>query len=183
MGGNFPPFYFGISSGQILLFVVILFGFIMKKTTSPYIVIKKSGIHRKGVFAKKNIPEGTRVIEYVGEKITHTEADRRTESLIYAFILNKRHCIDGDAPYNTAKNINHSCDPNCEVDIIRGHIWIIAIKDIEKGEEITYNYNFDFDKDYKDHPCKCGTKKCIGFILDEDEWPKLKRHLKKKSAE
>ena len=59
----------------------------MKKTTSPYIIVKRSGIHRKGVFAKKDIPEDTRVIEYVGEKVTHAEADRRTGNHIYAFIL------------------------------------------------------------------------------------------------
>ena len=151
----------------------------MKKTTSPYIIVKKSGVHRKGVFAKKDISEDTRVIEYIGERVTHAEADRRTENHIYAFILNKRHCIDGDVAYNTAKNINHSCDPNCEVDIIRGHIWIIAIRDIKRGEELNYNYNFEFDEDYKDHPCKCGSKRCVGYILDEDDWSKLKKANKK----
>jgi len=151
----------------------------MKKTTSSYIVVKKSGIHQKGVFAKKDIPKGTRIIEYVGERVTHVEADRRTKSRIYAFILNKRYCIDGNVTYNTAKYINHSCDPNCEVDIIRGHIWIIAIRNIKKGEELNYNYNFEYDKDYKDDPCKCGAKRCVGYILDEDDWPKLKRAKKK----
>ena len=153
----------------------------MKKTTSQYITVKKSGIHSTGVFAKKDIPVDTKIIEYVGEKVTHAEADKRTGSKVFAFILNSRYCIDGDVSYNTAKYINHSCDPNAEVDIIKGHIWIMSMRDIKKGEEITYNYNFDFDpEDYKEHPCKCGSKRCVGYIMDEDDWPKLKRHLKKK---
>lgn len=155
----------------------------MKKMTSQYIMVKKSGIHSTGVFAKKDIPEETKIIEYVGEKVTHTEADRRTNSKIFAFILNKRYCIDGDVLYNTAKYINHSCDPNSEVDIIKGHIWVIAAKDIKKGEEITYNYNFEFDKDdFGEHPCRCGTKRCIGYIIDEDDWRKLKRRLKQQKS-
>ena len=150
----------------------------MNKFQSQYITVRKSGIHSTGIFAKMDIPNGTRILEYVGEKVTHAEADRRTNDRIFAFILNKRYCIDGDTDYNIAKYVNHSCDPNSEVDIIRGHIWTIAVKDIKKGEEITYNYNFDFDKeDFKEHPCHCGSERCIGYILDEDHWPKLNRYL------
>jgi len=76
--------------------------------------------------------------------------------------------------------INHSCDPNCEVEIIRGHIWITAIKDIKKGEELGYDYGYDYD-DFKDHPCKCGSKNCIGYIVAEEHWPKVKRALAKKN--
>jgi len=146
----------------------------MKKTTSPYISVKNSKIHNNGVFAKKDIAEGTRVIEYVGEKITHKEAIRRAEvelirakndksyGAVYLFELNKRQDVDGNVPYNTARLINHSCDPNCETDIIRGRIWVIAIRDIKETEELTYNYGYNFD-DYEDHLCECGTKICIHF--------------------
>ncbi len=165
----------------------------MEKTTSPYITVKKSNIHSRGVFAKKDIPEGARVIEYVGERITKAESDRRADiplqrnkkngdhGAVYIFQLNKRHDIDGYVPYNTARLINHSCEPNCETDIIRGHIWIIALRDIQKGEEISYNYNYDIE-DYEDHRCRCGTNRCVGYILDEAYWPRLKRREKAKKA-
>lgn len=158
----------------------------IKKTTSPYILLKKSKIHGTGIYARKNIPEGTRIIEYVGEKVTKKESDRRAElpleenaeneemGAVYIFTLNKRHDIDGYVSWNTARFINHSCTPNAESDIIRGRIWIIALRDIPKGEEITYNYNYEWE-DYEDHPCCCGTKNCVGYILAEDFWPRLKR--------
>jgi len=159
----------------------------VKRTTSPYIIVRKSKIHGTGVFARTDIPEGTRVIEYVGDKITKAESDRRYEiawersqygnnekGVVYIFTLNKRYDIDGDVWWNTAKNINHSCDPNCETDIIRGHVWIIAMRDIKKGQEISYNYGYDFDS-YEDHRCHCGSRRCVGYILAEEHWPKLRR--------
>ena len=139
----------------------------MKKVTSPYIIVRRSKIHGTGVFAKKDIPQGARIIEYVGERITKAESDRRADiplerhkensecGAVYIFTLNQRHDIDGYVPYNTARFINHSCNPNAESDIIRGKIWIIALRDIKKGEEVTYNYNYDYDS-HEDHPCRCG---------------------------
>jgi len=164
----------------------------MKPTTSEYIVVRKSSIHNKGVFAKKDIRKGTKVIEYVGEKLTKAQSETRADEIldtskkdkskggVYIFELNKRYDIDGSVSWNTAKWINHSCDPNCETDILKGKIWIIAIKKIKKGEEITYNYAYDVDEEFDDHPCKCGTKPCPGYIADDDQWPKLKRLIKKK---
>lgn len=162
----------------------------MKPLTSPYIVVRTSKIHARGVFAKKNVPAETRIIEYVGEKITKAESERRadvvlhaskkdkTKGAVYIFTLNKRHDIDGNVSYNTARYINHSCAPNCEAQLIRGHIWIVALRDIAKGEEITYNYGYDIE-DYEDHPCCCGAPNCVGYILEEEHWPKLKaKHLK-----
>lgn len=158
----------------------------MSHTTSPYVVLKKSRIHSVGVFAKKDIPNGARIIEYVGEKITKAESDRRADiplakhkednshGAVYIFQLNKRYDIDGNVSHNTARYINHSCEPNCEAEIIRGHIWIIALREIRKGEELVYNYNYDID-DYEDHKCFCETSRCVGYILDEAYWPRLKR--------
>lgn len=150
------------------------------------ILIKKSSIHSKGVFARVPIAKGTRIIEYVGEKITVAESERRVQKsmahnkrnsakgAIYIFELNKKYDIDGNVPYNTARLINHSCDPNAETEIVRGKIWVIALRDIAKGEEITYNYGYDFDN-YDEHPCRCRTQQCVGYILREDLWPKLKK--------
>lgn len=165
----------------------------MKATTSKYILKRKSPIHGYGIFAKMDIPAGTRIIEYVGEKISKAEAERRGPALIeyaqnhhelgavYLFVLNKKYDVDGHVSYNTAKYINHSCDPNCETDIIRGHIWVIAKRDIKKGEELFYNYGYDLDT-YEDHPCRCNTNRCVSYIVDEDHWPKLRKLLKKKNS-
>lgn len=163
----------------------------MRKTTSKYIVVKSSGIHNKGIFAKTDIPKGTKIIEYVGEKITKKESEKRgdmvieeskndkTKGSVYIFELNKKYDIDGYPLYNTARWINHSCDPNCETENINGHIWIIAIKDIKKGEELSYDYGYCLEC-YEDHPCKCGSKSCVGYIVSEEHRIKLKRLLAKK---
>jgi len=163
----------------------------MKRTTSQYIIVKRSSIHSRGVFAKKNIPQGTRIIEYVGDKITKKESDRRadipislnkkckTVGAVYIFELNKRNDIDGFVSYNTARFINHSCSPNCETVILRGHIWIIALRDIKKGEELSYNYGYRYDGS-DEHICYCRAHNCVGYILSDDHWPKLKKDLIKK---
>ena len=164
----------------------------MKSTISQYIKVKKSKIHCTGVFAKKNIPKGTKIIEYVGKKLTKKQSDKAADrditrnkknkknGAVYIFELNKKYDIDGNVPYNTAKLINHSCNPNCEADIIKNHIWIIALKNIKKGEEISYDYSYEFDiEDLEDHPCRCGAKNCDGYIVDRNEWPKMYKALKK----
>ncbi len=162
----------------------------IQKTTSPYINVKGSGIHGQGVFARKKIPSGASIIEYVGEKITKAESDRRaeiplgqhkkdrTKGAVYIFTLNQRYDIDGNVPYNTARLINHSCSPNCEATLSGGHIWITAMREIAKGEELTYNYGYDLES-YEEHPCRCGSQNCVGYILAEEHWPKL--HFKKKA--
>ncbi|MDP3990182.1 MAG: SET domain-containing protein-lysine N-methyltransferase [archaeon] len=161
-----------------------------KRSTSPYIVVRDSKIHGHGVFAKKDIPKNTQIIEYVGERITKKEAERRadiqyeigekgTQGHVYLFEINKRYDIDGNVPWNTAKSINHSCDPNCEAEDDKGRIWILSKRDIKKGEELTYNYGYDFEN-YKEHPCRCGSPKCIRYIIKEKDRNKLKKLLEKK---
>jgi len=147
--------------------------------------VKESKIHTKGVFATKDITKNTCIIEYVGEKITKEEGDRRVDishdihlknrekAGTYLFELDNEYDIDGDTPNNDAKYINHSCNPNSEYRIIDNKIYIYSIKDIKKGEEITYNYGFSFDKDYEEFPCNCGAKNCVGYILKEEDWPKI----------
>jgi hypothetical protein len=153
---------------------------------NEYVVLGKSNIHNKGVFAKKDITKGTKIIEYIGDKITKAQSEKiatkqinksiknNKEGAVYIFDLNKKYDINGNVSWNPARYINHSCNPNCEPEIIRGHIWIIAIKDIKENEEIYYNYGYDIDE-YKDHPCKCGSKNCVGYILAEEFWPKIKK--------
>ena len=154
--------------------------------------VKKSPIHGTGVFATKNILKNKKIIQYIGEKVKKKEGDRRSADRIkkhlhsnktgsvYIFELNRQYDIDGSPLYNKARYINHSCDPNCEVDIIDGEIWISSIKKIKKGDELSYDYGYAFDKDdYKDHVCKCSSKFCIGYIISSDHWPKLLKYLEK----
>ena len=162
--------------------------------TSKYIEVRESEIHGTGVFARIKVPKGKKVIEYVGEKITKKESERRsialieknqgsqTDGAVYIFEVNKRHDIDGNIPENTARFINHSCEPNCEPDVIKNRVWLISTRKIKEGEELSYNYGFDLDG-YEDHECKCGAKKCVGYITAEDNWPKLKKLIAKKKQE
>jgi hypothetical protein len=154
--------------------------------------VKKSKVHGTGVFATSNIPKNKKIIQYIGDKVTKSEGDRRSaerikkylnkknEGSVYIFELNKRYDIDGAPLYNNARYINHSCSPNCEVDIIKNEIWISSIKSIKKGEELNYDYGYPFDKeDFSDHACNCNSKKCIGYIISQDDWPKYKKYFKK----
>ncbi len=156
--------------------------------------IKKSKVHGTGIFATEKISKGTKIIEYIGEKISKKEGDKRSElrikkyldskttGSVYIFELNKKYDIDGSPTYNSARYINHSCSPNCEVDIKNGRIWISSIKKIKKDQELSYDYGYDFDEDdYKDHKCKCGSKNCIGYIISSDELPRLKKFIRKKN--
>ena len=153
---------------------------------------KKSKIHGIGITASNDIKKNKKIIQYIGDKITKKEGDKRSaarikkylnkknEGSVYIFELNKTYDIDGSPLYNKARYINHSCDPNCEVDIIKNEIWISSIKKIKKGEELSYDYGYLFDKDdYSDHVCKCSSIKCIGYIISQDDWPKYKKYLKK----
>ncbi len=156
------------------------------------LTIKKSKLHGTGAFASRKISKNTKIIQYRGEKIRRSEGNKRSEQRIkkylnskdkgsvYIFELNSKYDIDGTPSYNKAKFINHSCEPNCEVEIINDEIWITSIKTIMKNEELTYDYGYSFDKeDYKDHICNCDAKNCIGYIISSDEWNKFLNHIKK----
>ena len=133
--------------------------------------IKDSKIDKKGLYAKKDIAPGTRIIQYIGKLITKKQTENNdkfdNDKDIYLFNLNNRYDLDGDFKWNTARLINHSCDPNCEVEGKGLEIWVTSTKFIKKGEELSYDYGFGFDQDYKQFPCKCGSKKCCGYIVRE----------------
>lgn len=152
-----------------------------------WVEVRKSGIHGSGLFAKRRIPKGTRIMEYVGDKITKAESERRSDlqyeqgrasgdGTVYVFILNDRYDIDGNVPGNDAKYANHSCDPNAYTEIVKNRVWMIAEREIRKGEEIVYDYQFDLSY-WEQHPCRCGAKRCLGYIVGEDFRNKLKRKL------
>ncbi|MFM7181770.1 MAG: SET domain-containing protein [Verrucomicrobiales bacterium] len=157
-----------------------------KASKSPWCEVRGSDIHGRGVFATRDIPKGKPIIEYVGEVITKREAGKRGRALleesrttggasVYIFILDGRHDLDGNFPWNEARLINHSCEPNCETEIDEERrIWVTALHDIKKGDELFFDYNFDLES-FEDHPCRCGSPECVGYIVGQDYWEKLKR--------
>lgn len=156
-----------------------------RHSPSDLIRADESRIHGRGVYAQCAISDGTRVIEYIGERITKAEAarreaarlvrrDRRGDDCVYIFNLNRRHDLDGGGDRNVARLINHSCAPNCSAENIRGRIWIVARRDIAAGEELTFDYGFSF-ADWRLHPCRCGTTRCVGFIVASGQRWRLRR--------
>jgi SET domain-containing protein len=139
------------------------------------VCVGHSCIDRQGLFATQHIPQATRILAYIGEKITRRESARRLEAgNAYIFHVNYRYALDGATFANTARYINHSCEPNCTVEKTDDILWIVALRDILEGEELTFNYGYDL-KHYQDNPCHCGAKNCCGYILDQQYWQRLPR--------
>jgi uncharacterized protein len=158
--------------------------------SKPLCKVKNSKIHGRGLYATADIEEETQIIQYVGEKITKEESTKRAleweeqaretgEGLVYIFELDDTYDIDGRLGENPARYMNHSCDGNCEAINYDGEIWIVARKDIKKGEELVYDYGYDMEH-FLDHPCLCGADNCIGYIVREDQRKKVKKLLKAK---
>lgn len=136
-----------------------------------------SGIHGMGGYARRDIGEGDEIIEYVGERITKEESNRRCElNNPYIFGLDETHDLDGDVEWNPARFINHSCEPNCEAIEDEGRIWIVALRDIRAGEELTFNYGYSLEE-YQDNPCRCGANGCVGFMVAEEYHETVRRKV------
>ena len=147
-----------------------------KGARGPLYKARRSRIHGRGVFAARRIRKGTRVIEYTGERVTHDEADRRYEDRAeddnhtFLFIVDGRTVIDAGVGGNDARFINHSCDPNCETLIEDRRVFIHALRTIQAGEELSYDYQIKraagdppgIDDIYA---CRCGAAGCRGTML------------------
>ena len=148
---------------------------------NKYLVFKKSKIHNVGAYAARDIRKGTRIIEYIGQPITKKKAAAELQDGNgYVFTINKFFDIDGSVRWNPARYINHGCDANAESDVIEDRVWILATRTIRKGEEVLYNYNYDL-VDAFDNPCRCGAENCVGYIVDNDYWPKLWKLIEKRA--
>jgi len=125
--------------------------------TNVRIIRKKSRISGWGVFAAEPINKNKRIVQYTGEKITSAEADRRETKYqkngeIWCFTLNRRWCRDGNVGGSTARFINHSCNGNCYSEVAGDKVWIRASKNIQKGEELSYDYNTEGEAGMS---CRC----------------------------
>ena len=143
---------------------------------SRRIQTRRSGVHGKGVFALQPIAAGETIIEYTGEMITWKAAQARhphdpsDPNHTFFFHIDERHVIDAKIGGNSARWINHSCDPNCEADEEDGRVFIKALRDIRAGEELNYDYGLIIDERYTpklkaEYPCWCGAKNCRGTLL------------------
>lgn len=156
--------------------------------------VRGSSIHGRGVYATRDIAAEERIIEYVGELIDKKESEVRStlqqersvqygDAAVYIFNVSDKYDLDGNVPWNTARLINHSCEPNCEAWMTGKRIFIHALRDIKEGEELTFDYGFDVDC-YEDHPCLCGRDACVGYIVSRDQWDILEEKLgRRKHAE
>ena len=145
--------------------------------------VKKSNIDKKGLYASKDIKSGVKIIDYVGKLITKKEAEQNSKfdntRDIYLFNINEKYDLDGDFKWNAARLINHSCNPNCEVEGEGLKLWISSLGEIKKGEELTYDYGFGYDADYKQFPCKCRSINCVGYIVREGSRWRISKKIKK----
>lgn len=157
-----------------------------RHAVSPLVEARNSRIHGRGVYAIAPIKKGTRIIEYLGDRISHAEADRRYEEKgddnghTFLFIASSRTVIDAGVSGNEARFINHSCAPNCETVIENSRVFIDAIRTIRPGEELGYDYQLTWES--TDDPaelalyaCCCGARKCRGTMLDVEPVDKKKK--------
>jgi SET domain-containing protein len=146
------------------------------RSSRPWFRVRRSPIQGRGAFAIRRIPKGTRIIEYAGERITSEEAARRYTKddpriPILLFDLDAKTVIDAGHRGNQARFINHSCKPNCETVEDDRRIYIEAIRTIDPGTEITYDYHLEVPRAErarlkKIYVCRCGTKSCRGTMIE-----------------
>ena len=146
-------------------------------TRVPF-VRRRSSIHGSGVFATRRIRAGRRLIPYLGQVLTEAEVDARYDGPAaddphtMLFHVEGDRYIDASVHGNDARFINHSCEPNCETEVADGGIWIRAIRNIQPGVELTYDYSLEIEKRPSrkrraQYACRCGARKCRGTMLAE----------------
>lgn len=164
-------------------------------SSSDLVEVRNSPIHGRGVYAVKPIKKGTRILEYVGERISHAEADRRfwkkgqDDGHTFLFVVNHKTVIDGTHDGNDARYINHRCAANCETVTEGNRIFIDAMTNIKAGEELGYDYQLTWDsgddpEELKLYDCRCGSKNCRGTMLDKlplDEQRRRERARRKRA--
>jgi uncharacterized protein len=149
----------------------------------PLFEVRHSRVHGIGVFAARRIRKGTTVVEYLGDRVSHAQADARYEDKdpndnhTFLFTVDAKTVIDAGVNGNEARYINHGCDPNCESITVNKRVFIVAIRTIQPGEELSYDYQIQRDSD--DAPnvdavyaCRCGALSCRGSMLEAAKKPR-----------
>lgn len=152
----------------------------------PAFEIRASPIQGRGAFALRRIHKGTRIAEYVGERISPEEADRRYDDdaqehpHTFLFTVDAHTVIDGAVEGNDSRFFNHSCQPNCEAVDDGGRIFVEALRNIRPGEELTYDYNLERPGRWRKawaerYACRCGAPNCRGTLLIKPKPPRRKK--------
>jgi SET domain-containing protein len=137
----------------------------------PPLKVASSGVHGRGVYATEPISKGTRILEYAGQRISWEEtSDDEDDPHTFIFGLASGEVINPEIGGNESRWINHCCDPNCEAFEEEGRIFIYAKRDIEPGEELSYDYALEIDepitkKSKKEFECLCGSRNCRRTML------------------
>jgi uncharacterized protein len=163
---------------------------VARRARTELIEVRDSKVHGRGAFAIAAITKGTRLIEYVGERVSHKEADRRYESKdandnhTFLFIVDARTVIDAGVDGNDARFFNHSCDPNCESVIENGRVYIETLRAAQPGEELTYDYQIQREADDpadidEVFACRCGVPQCRGTML----WPTKRKTARRPASQ
>ncbi|MBA3543154.1 MAG: SET domain-containing protein-lysine N-methyltransferase [Chthoniobacterales bacterium] len=156
------------------------------KALSPQVIVRPSGIHGRGVFARQAIRKGKRIIEYTGAEIPWDVAqdlpplDPDDPHHTFFFSLDNGNVINAAVGGNEARWINHSCAPNCRTDEHNGRVFVYALRNLQAGEELSYDYRLQpAERQTKKlealFGCECGSARCRGTMLEA-------RPKKRKSA-
>ena len=143
-------------------------------------MIRSSAIHAAGCYTTSRIPKGVKVVEYTGPRITKDEADERFKDSIITSLFGIGDGSKVISGHGMAMYINHSCDPNCETDELNGRVWIISLRNIAPGEELTYDYNL-YDGDDDEARCYCGAATCRQTMYSPEEIARRKRAARRKA--
>jgi SET domain-containing protein len=162
----------------------------LAESATPFHVVRDSKIHGKGVFAARKIPAEACIVEYTGERITDEVAadrgsyDPENPYHTFYFSLEEGNMIDGAVDGSDARWINHACEPNCEAREEEGRVFIYALRDIKRSEELNYDYGLILEERQtkalkRAYECRCGAASCRGTMLAPKEEKKKKKKKKK----
>ena len=146
------------------------------------LIIRSSAIHAAGCYTTAPISKGVKVVEYTGPRISKKEADRQFQNSTITYLFGVG---DGSTVINghgMAMYINHSCDPNCETEELEGHVWVMSLREIAPGEELTYDYNL-YDGDEDDARCHCGARNCRKTMYSPEEIARQKKAAQRKRVQ
>ena len=145
------------------------------------LIIRSSSIHAAGCYTTSPIAKGIKVVEYTGPRISKRKADAlfKDSTITYLFgVGNGSTVIDG---HGMAMYINHSCDPNCETEELKGRVWVMSLRPIAAGEELTYDYNL-YDGDEDEARCYCGAPSCRQTMYSPEEIARREKAIRRQAA-